>query len=189
MPPSRSAPFHANGFYNPPRLTFGRRSFLIQPLSWSAHIWSTKEEWNPLSPPRSPPPEILVLSHSSPKAHSQKQWWGILSSLTPRELSQASEYIFPWIIKHLLWSLWQGCRRAVPLPCTSLCLEAAQPPFVNQFVKNTKGALNSWTYCFEECLYEKDNHRFLHPIKDEPNTSHHLFLTHSPPVLPPYLLN
>lgn len=52
-------------------------SFLIQPLSRSAYICSTKEEWNPLSPPQSPPPEIPV-SHSSLKAHSKKQWWGIL---------------------------------------------------------------------------------------------------------------
>lgn len=46
----------------------GLVSFL---LSRSACIWSAKE-WNPSSPP----PEITV-PHSSPKAHSKKQWWGI----------------------------------------------------------------------------------------------------------------
>lgn len=70
--------------------------------------------------------------------HTQRSSDEASSSPTPRQLSQASEYIFLWIIKHLLSSLWQGCRRAVPLPCTSLCLKAAQPPFVNQFVKWAK---------------------------------------------------
>lgn len=52
--------------------------FLIPPLSRSAYIWSAKE-WNPSSPPQSPPPELPV-SHSSPKAHSEEQGWGILST-------------------------------------------------------------------------------------------------------------
>lgn len=158
--------------------------FLIQPLSRSAYIWSSKE-WNPLSPPWWPPPEILM-SHSSPRAHSKKQGWGILTANSKGVISSVWIY-FP--LNHKTFIIISLARTqessAFALHQHNLPLSSS----LSSGPKDTKGGLNSWTYWFEACLYKKDNHTFLHPRKDEPNNSHHLLLTHSSPVLSTYLLN
>lgn len=197
MTQSSSVSCNTNGFYNPPssrnELTFGRRSTCLISYSTPLQICLHLELFRKSEPHhlRRRHPCLKYQCLAPLPKHIQLSTDEASSLPTPRELSWASGYI---LLKHKTFTIIslartgqsRACAQHQSLPecsTTSLCQSVCQ---TGQRRKRRLKLLDSLVS--GACLW-KENHTFPHPGQAEPNNNQHLFLTHSFPVLPAYLLN